>query len=66
MEAELDWRKVIDKNREWQYKENRKWIKEETLEASKNGKYIFGINAQPPCLSVFFVVSEEKNIWLFI
>jgi len=47
-------------------RKNRKWIKEETLETSKNGKYIFGINAQPPCLSVFFVVSEEKNIWLFI
>lgn len=37
------------------------------LDASKNGKYIFGINDQPfLSLSVFSVVSEEKNIWLLI
>lgn len=48
-------------------RKNRKWIKEETLDASKNGKYIFGINDQPSVsLSIFSVVSEEKNIWLFI
>lgn len=48
-------------------RKNRKWIKEETLEASKNRKNIFGIDAQPfLSLSIFSVVSEEKNIWLFI
>lgn len=48
-------------------RKNRKWIKEETLDASKNRKYIFGIDAQPfLSLSIFSVVSEEKNIWLFI
>lgn len=48
-------------------RKNRKWIKEETLEASKNGEYIFGINDQPfLSLSIFSVVREEKNIWLSI
>lgn len=45
---------------------NRKWIKEETLESSENGKYIFGFSDQPSCLCSFSVVGEEKNIWLFI
>lgn len=46
---------------------NRKWIKEETLESSENGKYIFGISDQPFLfLCSFSVVSEENNIWLFI
>lgn len=46
---------------------NRKWIKGETLESSENGKYIFGIGDQPfLSLCSFSVVSEEKNIWLFI
>lgn len=46
---------------------NRKWIKEETLESLENGKYIFGIGDQPfLSLCSFSVVSEEKNIWLFI
>lgn len=48
-------------------RKNRKWIKEETSDASKNRKYIFGIDAQPfLSLSVLSVVSREKNIWLFI
>lgn len=47
-------------------RKNRKWIKG-TLDASKNGKYIFGFNEQPfVSLGIFSVVSEEKNIWLFI
>lgn len=46
---------------------NRKWIKEETLESSENGKHIFGISDQPfLSLCSFSVVSEENNIWLFI
>lgn len=44
-------------------RKNRKWIKEETSEASKNGKYIFGIHDQPFLpLSVFSVVREEKKM----
>lgn len=46
---------------------NRKWIKEETLESSEIGKYIFGFGDQPfLSLWSFSVVGEEKNIWLFI
>lgn len=46
---------------------NRKWIKEETLESSEIGKYIFGFGDQPfLSLCSFSVVGEEKNIWLFI
>lgn len=39
-----------------------KWVKAETLQASKNGKYIFGISNQPFWShTVFSVVSEEKD-----
>lgn len=41
--------------------------KKETVDASKNEKYIFGIDDQPfLSLGVFSVVSEEKNIQFFI
>lgn len=65
----LSWIEVrsLTKTENGNMRKNRKWIKEETLDASKNRKYIFGIGAQPfLSLSIFSVVSEEKNIWLFI
>lgn len=45
---------------------NRKWIKEETLESSENGKYIFGISDQPFLSLCSFSVVMKKIISGFL